>query len=174
MRRDGPRRLLRGALALAAGMLAGASLALAQTLDLVTHNGILIAAPPEEIWPRIEDPSGWKAGAQLVPLDEQGTRFKAVMPDAPDVILFHVANVELDPPRRRSIRLNALDGALIGFASWELRPQGEGAWVAYHVYAQMPAPPEQPLPDDYRQANRDRFQQELEALRRLVEGPPNN
>lgn len=169
-----PWPLLRAALALVAGMLAGAQPALAQTLDLVTRNGILIAASPQAIWPHIEDPGGWKAGAQLVPLDEQGSRFKAVMPDAPDAILFHVANVELDPPRRRTIRLNALDGALIGFASWELRPQGEGTWVAYHVYTQMPAPPDQPPPADYRQTNRDRFQQELETLRRLVEEPPNN
>ena len=170
------RPLLRAALALAlaSGLAAGTHPASAQTLDLVTHNGILIAAPPQAIWPHINDPSGWKAGAQLVPLDEQGTRFKAVMPDAPDAILFHVANVEFDPPRRRTIRLNALDGALIGFASWELRPQGEGTWVAYHVYTQAPAPPDQPPPADYRQTNRDRFQQELETLRRLVEAPPNN
>ena len=90
-------------------------------LSLVTHNAVVIAAPPERIWPSIVEPDAWKAGAQLVPVEGAEHRFRAVMPDEPDIALFHVTNVEFDAPHRRTIRLNALDGALIGHASWNSR-----------------------------------------------------
>ena len=51
-----------------------------QGADLVTHNSVLIQAPAEKIWPHIVDPNEWKAGAQLLPADEKGQVFKAVMP----------------------------------------------------------------------------------------------
>ncbi len=141
-------------------------------LSLVTHNAVTIAAPPERIWPHIVDPGDWKAGAQLVPVNGNGHRFKAVMPEDPNTALFHVINVEFDAPARRTIRLNALDGTLIGFASWELTATAGGTRVAYHVYTQQQAPPGQPPidRDAYLQANRTRFQEELNGLKRLVEG----
>ncbi len=140
-------------------------------LSLVTHNAVVIAAAPEGIWPHIVDPDAWKAGARLMPMDGAEHRFKAVMPDDPDTALFHVTNVEFDAPRRRTMRLNALDGALIGHASWELTPIEGGTRVAYHVYSQQTLPPDQPPIDReaYLQANRARFQEELNALRKLVE-----
>lgn len=140
-------------------------------LSLVTHNAVVIAAPPEHIWPSIVEPDAWKAGAQLVPVEGAEHRFKAVLPDDPDTALFHVTNVEFDAPHRRTIRLNALDGALIGHASWELTPVESGTRVAYHVYSQQAAPADQPPIDreTYVQANRTRFQEELNALRKLVE-----
>ena len=141
-------------------------------LSLVTHNAVTIAAPPERIWPFIVDPGDWKAGAQLVPMEDGEHRFKAVMPDDPNTALFHVTNVEFNAPARRTIRLNALDGALIGFASWELTPANGGTRVAYHVYSQQEAPPGGPAidRDAYVQANRTRFQEELIRLKQLVEG----
>ena len=143
----------------------------AQSLNLVTHNAVTIAAQAERIWPRILEPDAWKAGARLVPIDGARHRFKAVLPDDPDTALFHVTDVEFDAPRRRTIRLNALDGALIGFATWELTPAAGGTRVAYHVYTQQQVPPGQPPIDQeaYLQANSSRFQEELNALRRLVE-----
>ena len=140
-------------------------------LSLVTHNAVVIVAAPEGIWPHIVDPDAWKAGARLMPMDGAEHRFKAVMPDDPDTALFHVTNVEFDAPRRRTMRLNALDGALIGHASWELTPIEGGTRVAYHVYSQQTLPPDQPPIDRaaYVQANRARFQEELNALRKLVE-----
>ena len=171
-------RLRTGPLTTACLWLAVAGPALAQSgaeesrdLSLVTHNAVVIAAAPERIWPQIVDPDAWKAGARLVPVEGAEHRFKAVMPDDPDTALFHVTNVEFDAPRRRTIRLNALDGALIGHASWELTPVEGGTRVAYHVYSQQTAPPGLPPIDReaYIQANRSRFQQELNALRELVE-----
>lgn len=140
-------------------------------LSLVTHNAVVIAAAPERIWPYIVEPGAWKAGARLVPVDGAEHLFKAVMPDDPDTALFHVTNVEFDAPHRRTIRLNALDGALIGFATWELAQAPGGTRVAYHVYTQQQMPTGQPPIDReaYLQANYTRFQEELQALRRLVE-----
>ena len=141
-------------------------------LSLVTHNAVTIAAPAERIWPHIVEPGAWKAGAQLVPVEGVEHRFQAVMPDAPDTPLFEVTNVEFDPPARRTIRLNALDGALIGFATWELTAMDGGTRVAYHVYSQQEAPPGGPAFDReaYVEDNRKRFQDELNALKALVEG----
>ena len=62
----------------------------ARAEDLVTHNSVLIQADAEKIWPLIVDPSSWKAGAQLIALDAAGMKFKAVMPDAPDLSLIHI------------------------------------------------------------------------------------
>lgn len=143
-------------------------------LSLVTHNAVIIAAPAERIWPHIVEPDAWKAGAQLVPVEGAEHRFQAVMPNDPDTPLFHVTNVEFDPPARRTIRLNALDGVLIGFATWELTPANGGTRVAYHVYSQQEAPPGSPAIDReaYVEDNRTRFQDELNALKALVEPPP--
>lgn len=140
-------------------------------LSLVTHNAVVIAAQAERIWPHIVEPDAWKAGAQLVPVEGAEHRFKAVLPDDPDTALFHVTNVAFDAPHRRTIRLNALDGTLIGHASWELTPVEGGTRVAYHVYSQQAVPADQPPIDReaYVHANRTRFQEELNALRKLVE-----
>ena len=140
-------------------------------LSLVTHNAVVIDAEAERIWPHIVKPDAWKAGAQLVPVEGAEHRFKAVLPDDPDTALFHVTNVAFDAPHRRTIRLNALDGALIGHASWELTPVDGGTRVAYHVYSQQQVPSGQPTIDRkaYLQANHTRFQEELHALKTLVE-----
>ena len=163
---------------LAAAVSAVAQTASAQTvsdatvdLSLVTHNAVTIAAPAKRIWPHIVEPDAWKAGAQLVPVEGAEHRFQAVMPNDPDTPLFHVTNVEFDPPARRTIRLNALDGTLIGFATWELTPANGGTRVAYHVYSQQEAPPGGPAIDReaYLEDNRKRFQEELNSLKALVE-----
>ncbi len=158
-------------LAVAGPALAQSGAEASRDLSLVTHNAVVIAAKPERIWPYIVDPDAWKAGARLVPVEGAEHRFKAVMPDDPDTALFHVTNVEFDAPLRRTIRLNALDGALIGFATWELTPAADGTRVAYHVYThqQMPAGQRPVDRAAYLQANYSRFQKELNALRRLVE-----
>ena len=149
----------------------------AQPIDLVTHNAVVIDASPAKIWPYIMDPSGWKAGAQLEHLDgekgQAGERFRAFMPDDPATTLFHVTNVELMPERRRSMKLNASDGTLIGYASFELTPEGDRTRAEYHVYSQSP-----PIPGmdtgEYLRANYQRFATELFALQKLVQGdlPP--
>ena len=158
--------------------LATAASALAQSapeapldLSLVTHNTVTIVAPRERIWPHVVEPGDWKAGARLVPLEGSGHRFKAVMPNDPATALYHVTNVELDAPARRTIRFNALDGSLIGFASCELTPAPGGTRVANHVCGQQEAPRFGPLFDReaYVQGNRKRFQQKLIRLKEIVD-----
>ena len=175
---SGPSRTMAFILKTACLYLAASGTALAQPapegsrdLSLVTHNAVVIDAEAERIWPHIVKPDTWKAGAQLVPAEGAEHRFKAVLPGDPDTALFHVTNVEFDAPQRRTIRLNALDGSLIGHASWELTPVEGGTRVAYDVYSQQAVPADQPPIDReaYVHANRNRFQEELNALRKLVE-----
>jgi len=152
-------------------------------LDLVTHNETLIAATPAKIWPFIVDPGAWKTGPKLIPCNgdpaHPGEKFKAVMPNAPDKVLFYAQNVEIDAPRRRAIRLNALDGALIGFAIWELNPQNGSTLVSYRVYSQIALPADaaggatvenaSAAQTNYFNSNYRRFAAELAALKLLVE-----
>ena len=101
------------------------------------------------------------------------------MPDAPDTALFYVENVEFDPPRRRTMRLNSPDGALIGFASFELTAQDGATIVEYHVYSSSVLPEETvaAMSEDDLAAlrannyknNYERFAAELQALKVLVE-----
>jgi hypothetical protein len=156
----------------------------AQTLDLVTHNETLIAATPAKIWPFIVDPGAWKTGPRLIPSNGDpghlGEKFKAVMPDAPEKVLFYAQNVEIEVPRRRAIRLNAPDGALIGFAIWELHPHNGSTSVAYRVYSQITLPAgaagaataadASAAQTNYFNSSYRRFAAELAALKLLVEG----
>jgi carbon monoxide dehydrogenase subunit G len=156
-----------------------------ESLDLVTHNSVVIAATPAKIWPKIIDPSEWKAGAQLVATEgnpaEVGATFKAVMPDTPEQVAFYVTNVEVVPEQTRAVRLNTPEGALIGYAIWELTPAEGGTETAYHVYTQAVVPAAalasmseaeiNALRADYGPSNSTRFQSELETLKKLVETP---
>jgi hypothetical protein len=115
------------------------------TIDFLTHSKVHIAAGAAAIWPHIVDLGGWRRGQILVPLGDVkglvGDRFHAAAPEAPDVALYHVENAELVPEQRRTIRLDALDGTFMGFATWELTPAGDGTVVAYDVYTRGPMLP---------------------------------
>ena len=145
------------------------------TLKLITHNAVVINAEAGDIWPHILDPNHWKAGAELLPVEGEDHLFKAVMPNDPEAVAYFVENVELHVEHRRTIRLVQANGSLLGFASWELTPMDQGVIVEYHVYSEMPAPP-QFSPEElkevqyaYTQENASRFQSELETLKKLVE-----
>jgi hypothetical protein len=108
------------------------------TIDFLTHSKVAIAADAATIWPEIVTPGSWRAGQQLVPIGGDagrlGERFQAIYPEAPETPLFFVENVELIAETRRTIRLEELDGRVIGFATWELTPAEGGTVVAYDVY----------------------------------------
>ena len=148
---------------------------LPSTLKLVTHNAVAIKAEAGDIWPHILDPNHWKAGAELLPVEGKDHLFKAVMPDYPETVAYFVENVELEVEHRRTIRLVQADGSLLGYASWELTPLDEGVMVEYHVYSEMPAPPQfspeelKEVQTAYTHENASRFQSELETLKKLVE-----
>ncbi len=156
-----------------------------QHFDLVTHNSVVIEATPAAIWPRIVDPSEWKAGAKMVLVEgdpaKTGARFKAVTAEAPDQASFYFTNLEMVPEQRRTIRLNTPEGALIGYAVWELTPVEGGTEAAYHVYteavipaaafASMSAEEIDAVRAEYSPSNAKRFQAELETLKKLVEAP---
>ncbi len=148
--------------------------------DLVTHNGVVIKATPARIWPHIIDLNSWKKGAKVVPLSgdpgKLGTRFKAVAGN-PETVAFNIENVEIASAQRRVIRLNGTDGTLIGFAIWQLTPQGGSTLVTYDVYCWSKIATEGTTPaqvtaakKEYTDANYKRFAEELEGLKKLVEG----
>ena len=151
----------------------------ATTVDLVTHNEILVLASPGRLWPLVVEPSAWKKGAKLVsvggPVGQQGERFRAVMSDGQ--IAFYAENVEVVAEHRRTIRLNTADGRLIGYAVWQLTAQGTETRVQYDVYSEVPFASDDGTPAQqeaakaaYREANYKRFADELAALKALAEG----
>jgi hypothetical protein len=114
--------------------------------DFLTHSRVRIAADAASIWSFIADSGSWQGAQALVRVDGEpgrvGERFHAVDTDAPDTPLFFVENVELVPAERRTIRLNGLDGALMGFATWTLAPEGDQTVVAYDVYCRYAGLPQ--------------------------------
>lgn len=151
------------------------------TTDLVMHNEIVIKASPAKLWPLVVELNSWKQGAKLVsmggPAGQQGERFKAVMGD--DQIVFYVENVEVEPQRRRTVRLNTVEGKLIGYAIWQLIPKGTETSFQYDVYSTVDLPvvrtdatPAQieATKKVYYDANYQRFTDELAVLKKLAEG----
>lgn len=150
--------------------------------DLVTHNDVVINATPADIWPRIVEPAAWKMGAEFHSVSGEkgkvGERFKAVMPNEPHKVAYYITNIELIPQRRRTIRISVAEEGLMGFAIWELVPQGAATQVRYDVYWQSSVVEKPDATADERAAearawmdfNQRRFGDELVALKALIEG----
>ncbi len=152
-------------------------------LNLVTHSEVMINRPAAAIWPLIVDPSGWKKGATLRhqsgSAGQAGEVFAAMEPGDGAQVAFLVENVELAPNQRRTIKLYAPTGDLIGYATWSLRAAGGRTVVGYDVYSETlidPAQAKSMTPAQIREAertsaapNQQRFDQELLALKALVE-----
>jgi hypothetical protein len=155
-------------------------------MDLVTHSRVRIERPAASIWPLIIEPSSWKRGLELVhhegPRGARGEVFAARDPGSRATIAFFVENVELETNRRRTIKLYAPTGTLIGFATWTLTGVDGGTEVGYDVFSETVVSQEQAramgrdsLRLMERQAfttNQQRFDDELLALKRLVESRP--
>jgi hypothetical protein len=147
--------------------------------NLVTHSTVTIDRPASAVWPHIVDPSGWKQGAKLRhhggPEGEVGAVFAAYLPGDSSRIVFLVEEVERVPNERRTIKLYLTSGTLLGFATWWLREDNGRTVVGYDVYSETPVPvptkPEQVRAAERaeRLANQQRFDEELRALKRLVE-----
>src|SRR5688572_15114959 len=107
-------------------------------INLVTHSQVEIQRGAAAIWPRIVDPSEWKQGLKLRhhagPTGTAGEIFAAFDPANPnDPPSFLVENVELVPNVRRTIKLYAPGGNLIGYATWTLEESGGRTVVGYDV-----------------------------------------
>lgn len=154
---------------------------------LIAHNEVTIDSSADRIWPYILELDEWKQGPKLEhidgPVHQRGERFAAMMPDASAEPLYFVENVELIPNRRRTMKLYSRDqGALIGFASWELSENNGSTVVTFDVYAEYVASERIPVDRDSqkRAAAEDgmaavqnaRFAAELLTLKSLVEKNP--
>jgi len=175
---------MRHRLAVVVGSIVTVSAAAGQTrpaINLVTHSRVEISRGPSVIWPRIVDPSDWKQGLKL--RHHAGTAgaacevLAAVDPANPAEPAFLVENVELVPNVRRTIKLYLPSGGLIGYATWTLEPKGASTVVGYDVYSETLVPAEAARTADLaeqqraeHETNQKRFDAELVALKRLVEG----
>lgn len=138
-------------------------------VDFVTHNEVMIEAPPEKIWPHLLTLE-WKAGAKVVLVDGDptaaGATFEARLDDGTP--LFRIANAEILSNDVRTIRLNDLNGGLIGYACLRLLREGPVTRVRYDVYSWLALP----TPDIIAAAqaeNSARFDRELASLKHIVE-----
>jgi hypothetical protein len=151
--------------------------------NLVTHSEVTIDRPAAKIWPHILDPNAWKQGAKAWhyagPAGQVGEVFAAGDPAAKSKPEFLFENVELVPNQHRTIKIYATGGALIGYASWWLKEQGGRTVVGYDVYSETvidPAQARASTPEKLRESeraaaatNKARFDQELVALKKLVD-----
>lgn len=142
-------------------------------LDFITHNQVVIDAPAAVVWPHILKMEGWKKGNRLEPVEpgsnRLGSRFNSM---TGETIAYTVENAEFVPERVRTLRLNELDGTLIGYATLRLSPRGQSTVVQYDVYCLMATPPEVTGSADwakYLAENSRRFDEELVELKRLAE-----
>ncbi len=152
-------------------------------LNLVTHSRVRIDRPAAAIWPLIVEPSAWKQGLQLSHHagvnGQRGQVLAAKDPTTPSAVAFFVENVEVEINRRRTIKLFAPEGTLIGFAIWTLEEVAGGTVVGYDVFSETrldrdraAAMGAEGIREAERQAtesNQKRFDDELMALKRLVE-----
>jgi hypothetical protein len=156
-------------------------------MELVTYNEIIIDRPASDIWPYIVAPAAWKQGAKQELVSGEpgklGAIYRAFLPAKPNETLFYSEDVELVPNQVRSIKIYPpAQGALTGYSSWRLRAVGESTRVSYHVLSEFLLPAEaaampdaalSALQEKSRKDNQQRFQRELEALKRLVENESN-
>lgn len=151
-------------------------------LNLNTHSQVEIDRPAAAIWPHILDPNPWKQGLKLThqagPAGQVGEILGAPDPGNQGAAVFFAENVEVVPNQRRTIKLYEPSGRLLGFASWTLTERNGRTLVEYDVYSEVLLPPEQAgqskeaLAQQERRnydSNKKRFDDELVALKRLVE-----
>jgi hypothetical protein len=141
-------------------------------VDLVTHNEVNIAARPGAVWPHILDINGWHP-AQILrhvggPVEAVGERFSASPHQMPETVTLYVVTVELQPQRRRTVRLHSADERYLGYATWVLADRGEHTAVSYHVYCHQPVPQGMGN-EELLQQTRLRMDLGLQNLKRLVE-----
>lgn len=108
-----------------------------RAFDFITHNQVVIAATPAQVWPHLRNVNAWKAGARASLFDGGkdvvGERFKAAPEGSPDNYYF-IETVELESERRWTIRLNTRGGELMGYATWTLEQAREGTLVRYDTF----------------------------------------
>jgi len=112
-------------------------------MDFVVHSAIFVDAPRDVVWPLIVDTNSWFDSQQTRsvggPVGKVGERFHATAAGS-NVVALQLENVELEPGRRRTIRINAPDGTFVGFSSWALADSASGTAVTYDVYCRWPMP----------------------------------
>ena len=154
-------------------------------VHLLAHSVVEIERSAAEIWPHILNPLPWKQGLRLRLLagtaDRVGALYGGFGEQSPGVIELLLQDVEIEPERRRTVKLMGRDGTLQGFATWTLEERDGATRVTYDVTSQSALPPGQVDGLDTRTllqmerelyaASQRRFDSELAALKRLVEGP---
>lgn len=153
---------------------------LVPSIDFITHSAVMIEAEVEDVWPYILYPNSWKTGDKLVPVggeqDALGERFKAMSDDGTGLVHFYVENVEVVPLKRRTVRLETVDGDLVGYATWVLTPGNGITHVEYHVYCCVSvggagtSKPSRVEQDEMIRIAHLRMDEEFVAMKCLVEG----
>lgn len=150
----------------------------AESISLASHNEIEIKARPKAIWPFIVDTSTWKAATQSTLIagrrGDIGEVLRINGSSSEGKYAFQTEVIVLEKLKRKVIRIYGLDDNPTAFGAWILYPRGDTTLLSYEVFAEYPMPGvavEQlkAISQQVNTTNRDRYQIELEQLKRLVE-----
>lgn len=153
-------------------------------VHLIAHSSVEINDSAAAIWPHILNPLPWKQGLRLRLLagtaDQVGALYGGFAEQTPEVIELLLQDIEMEPERRRTVKLMGPDGTLQGFATWTLEERDGSTRVAYDVTSESTLPRGQVdgldtqtlarMERELYAASQRRFDSELAALKRLVEG----
>jgi uncharacterized protein YndB with AHSA1/START domain len=139
--------------------------------DFLSHAETLIQAPAEKVWAAVLNPSDWHGTLMIHvsgPRHEVGEELVATPPDQPDAVMLRIHNVEMEPNRRRTIRIHTPEDVFTGYSTWVLHERGGETLVGYDVFTRYPFPREMTV-DQIRDLSSRGNEEGLRRLKAFVE-----
>jgi hypothetical protein len=143
-----------------------------QTLhDFLSHAETVVDAPAGRVWSAVLNPNDWHGTIMAHvsgPKDEVGEYLEVTPADQPETVMLRVHNVEMEPHKRRTIRIHTGDDAFTGYSTWTLHDRGEQTLVTYDVFTRYPFPSEMTV-EQVRDISRQGNEEGLRRLKAFVE-----
>lgn len=139
--------------------------------DFLSHAETVVQAPAERVWSAVLNPNDWHGTLMTHvsgPAGEVGEHLKVTPVDQPGMTMLLVHNVEMEPHRRRTIRIHTADDSFTGYSTWTLQDRGAETLISYDVFTRYPFPKEMTV-DQVRAISRQGNEEGLRRLKLFVE-----